>query len=284
MQTPGINPRGSSRHGPFELFVGADGTAMWAATTSGISALGVYLLACMLARAWDAKEAISIWVELISQRKQQMVSESENNYAVSEASRMSIHHDISRDDLAKWDASARAWLRSADQAKVKGQTQLSLLIKNGGLPFKGGATTYLKFVEAWQSGMSCLERLLNGEAQAISDGSILLAFSAWHLYPDLIWLKSDIKNVPFHDHCVNSKGVETITLKPRPSTAAQGSGWSLALSQHRYYGDPVTVQSTGDYSRVTIQQLHIVGLGSIFKAWRIKKRDFITVAQWSTSL
>ena len=65
IQTPGVNPKGSWKHGPFESFVGADGTAMWAAATSGVPALGVYLLACLLARAWDAKEAISIWVELV---------------------------------------------------------------------------------------------------------------------------------------------------------------------------------------------------------------------------
>ena len=51
MQMRNINPKGSSKDGPFESFVGADGTAMWAAATSGISALGVYFLACLLARA-----------------------------------------------------------------------------------------------------------------------------------------------------------------------------------------------------------------------------------------
>ena len=284
IQTPGVNPRGSPKHGPFEPFVGADGTAMWAAATSGIPALGVYLLACMLARAWDAKEAISIWVELVNQRKQQIVDESERNCAISDSSRISIHQEILRDDLAKWDASARAWLRSADQAKVKERTQLSLLIKNAGLPFQGGATTYLNVVEAWRGTMSCLERLLNGQAQAISDGSMLLAFSAWHIYPNLIWLGSEIKNIEFNDPCVDPKGVGTITLEPRPCTTAQGASWSLALSHYRYYGDPITVQSTGDFSRVTIQQLHIIGLGSILKAWQTSKRDFLTVAHWFSSL
>lgn len=44
MNTSGINATGSGRHGPFEPFVGADGTALWAAATSGISALGMYFL------------------------------------------------------------------------------------------------------------------------------------------------------------------------------------------------------------------------------------------------
>lgn len=79
IQTPGINPKGSSKHGPFESFVGADGTAMWAAATSGVPALGIYLLACLLARAWVAKEAISIWVELVEQRRKAIVEEFRSN-------------------------------------------------------------------------------------------------------------------------------------------------------------------------------------------------------------
>ena len=60
MQTPSINPKGSSSHGPFQSFIRADGTATWAAATSGVSALGVYLLTYLLARAWDPMEATSI--------------------------------------------------------------------------------------------------------------------------------------------------------------------------------------------------------------------------------
>ena len=78
VQTSHVNPKGSSRDGPFESFVGADGTAMWAAATSGIPALGVYLLACLLARAWDAKHAISIWAEIVEQRRKEIIHESAN--------------------------------------------------------------------------------------------------------------------------------------------------------------------------------------------------------------
>ena len=122
IQTLGVNPKGSAKHGPFESFVGADGTAMWAAATSGVPALGVYLLACLLARAWDAKEAISIWVELVEHRRRAIQEEFRSNHAVSESSLNSVPQDISSDDLARWDASARAWLLSADHAKVKEQT------------------------------------------------------------------------------------------------------------------------------------------------------------------
>ena len=104
LKTPGINPKGSPKYGPFEAFVGADGTAMWAAATSGIPALGMYLLAALLARVWEAKEAIAIWVEIVDQRRKEIVDWSKTDHVISEASRLSINQEISRDDLARWDA------------------------------------------------------------------------------------------------------------------------------------------------------------------------------------
>jgi hypothetical protein len=52
---PAVNPRGTKIDGPFEAFIGADGTSIWAAATSSSSELGahgplaIHLLACMLA-------------------------------------------------------------------------------------------------------------------------------------------------------------------------------------------------------------------------------------------
>ena len=215
IQTPGVNPKGSSKHGPFESFVGADGTAMWAAATSGVPALGVYLLACLLAGAWDAKEAISIWVELVEQRRIAIGEDFKNNRAVSESSLNSVRQDILRDDLARWDASARAWLLSADRSKIKEQTQLMFVIKNCQLPSNGGGFTYSKVIELWQQALCGLEDLLCGKPQQISNRSIPLAFSAWHLYPNLIVLGSEVRNIAFNDLLVDERGVVTIALQPR---------------------------------------------------------------------
>ena len=284
IQTPGVNPEGSSKHGPFESFVGADGTAMWAAATSGVPALGVYLLACLLARAWDAKEAISIWVELVEHRRRAIEDEFRSNHAISESSLNSVRQDISREDLAKWDASARAWLLSADQAKAKEQTQLMLVLKNCQLPFPGGASTYTKVIQSWQQSLSSLEDLLCGKPQEISSRSIPLAFSAWHLYPNLIVLGSEVRNVTFHDPLVDQRGVGTIALQPRSATANQGTVWSLTLSHLCYYGDPVTVRSDPDFSRVTIHELHIITLGCILSTWDIGHREIVPVLQWFVSV
>jgi hypothetical protein len=65
-----FNPPGTQKHGLFANQVGTDGTTIWAAATSGPSAIAVHLLACMLARMWDSPKAISIWSKLIAIRKQ----------------------------------------------------------------------------------------------------------------------------------------------------------------------------------------------------------------------
>lgn len=69
---PGVNPSGSDKDGPFRVFVGADGTSVWAAATSIPASVSVYLLACLLARAWDAKQATAISVELVAERRHQI--------------------------------------------------------------------------------------------------------------------------------------------------------------------------------------------------------------------
>lgn len=221
-----FSPKNSSKHAPFKSFVGADGTAMWAAATSGVPALGVYFLACLLARAWDAQEAISIWVELVEQRRKAIGEEFKNNYAVSESSLNSVRQDILRDDLARWDASARAWLLSADQAKIKEQTQLMLVINNCQLPFNGGESTYSKVVQSWQQALSSLEDLLCGKPQEISTRSILLAFSAWHLYPNLIVLGNEVRNVEFNDPLADQHGV--VNLRTESNFEAK----TICIRQH----------------------------------------------------
>lgn len=65
-----IDERGRKSYGVFAGRAGADATSLWAAATSGTSAISVHLLACMLARIWDAPEATSIWVEIVKRRKE----------------------------------------------------------------------------------------------------------------------------------------------------------------------------------------------------------------------
>lgn len=118
-ENPKLNPRGSDADGPLASHVGADGTSIWAAATSGKGAVAVHLLACMLARIWPAPEAISIWDELITARRellQKRLLEQEFHITTVAAA----HLEIIRDKLAEWDSSARSvWCSGRAMRLVK---------------------------------------------------------------------------------------------------------------------------------------------------------------------
>ncbi|KIW90064.1 uncharacterized protein Z519_09495 [Cladophialophora bantiana CBS 173.52] len=278
-----INPRGSTQDGPFEPFVGADGTAMWAAATSGPGAIGMYLLACMLARAWDSSQAVSIWVELVKTRANEIRSGFENGEHTPTTTLMSTLQDISREDLALWDASARSWLRSADQAKQWHVKQLELVTKDLNIAFSQGPTTYAKVIAAWTQAMAGMEDLLKGFPQQISDASILLAFSAWHLFPDLILLADGVLKIPFRDDLFPENGIGTIGLLPADKSS-RGIQWSLTLSHLRYYGGAAEVSSLASQPRVSFGRVRLAVLGCLFFKWRLNRRDFIAAAKFLSGL
>ncbi|RYP33651.1 hypothetical protein DL768_011085 [Monosporascus sp. mg162] len=95
---------------------GIDATSIWAAATSSKAALPIHLLACIIARMWKHTEATSLWVELVSERKRAIVSAFENGDPIQTALASAVQQEITREHLAKWDASARAWLQTADKA------------------------------------------------------------------------------------------------------------------------------------------------------------------------
>jgi len=106
-EDPLLNPVGDVAYGPLAGHVGADGTSIWAAATSGRGALQVHLLACLLARMWSASEATAIWSELVSSRKSTL-NESLHGLEFQQSALTASRIEISRESLAEWDASARS--------------------------------------------------------------------------------------------------------------------------------------------------------------------------------
>ena len=107
VDNPRFNPQSSPSHGPFVDYVGADGTSIWAAATSGLGAVAVHLLACLLARMWSGPEATSIWSELVAARKallQKRLEEQGLPIGMVTASQI----EIERHKLTEWDMSARS--------------------------------------------------------------------------------------------------------------------------------------------------------------------------------
>ncbi|GJC88439.1 hypothetical protein ColLi_11277 [Colletotrichum liriopes] len=266
-----VNPKATmSTHGLFADHVGIDGTSIWAAATSGPESIAVHLLTCMLARMWTAPEAISIWVELVAQRKRELqsVADTETLHLGSiEASRITL----SRDQLAEWDASARAWLRAADDAMGIKQKQLMLILNNISIPVNKSPSVYQSVLNTWKSSMLAVDKLVQGMPQSIQDGSVLLGLASWHIYPDMLVLgEGGPKEVSQQDDLVTPGALLTIGLHMRTQDES-GVYWSLPLSHLRYYGRPVVSKRSleDQASRLTFEQLLLVALGSLTKTWNL---------------
>lgn len=251
----------------FTEYTGIDGTSIWAAATSGREELCMQLLACMLARFWTAPEAISIWCELIETRKQNLeTSESQHDFQQIAA----LQANVSRENIADWDASARSWLRTADTVHLKQHTQLRLIMENIQVNVNTKAKTYESVLEAWISAITAADNLIKGVAQKTHTGAVLLGLSAWHLYPDLLTYSSEFQEVRQKDPLFGAGGLLTVGLEVAPGTEA-GVRWSLPLAKLRYYGEPVVVTKYIDPhdDRVSYEDLMLIILGSLLANWQI---------------
>ncbi|KAE9377592.1 hypothetical protein N431DRAFT_478802 [Stipitochalara longipes BDJ] len=284
-QIKSINPNGGGKLGPFADQVGVDGTAIWAAATSGKSAIPVLMLACMLARIWKGPEATSLWAEIVAQRQDEILKTCDGSKAGDYATLQAMHQDFPRSHLADWDASVRAWLRTADEAKLLDQRQLMLIINNINLSVNNSMNVYRSVLTTWQQAMVSMNNLVQGVPQRIQDGALLLGLSAWHLYPDMIVYSTINKEIKFKDTLVEPGGILTIGLQNNDDHD-EGVYWSLPLAYLRYYGDPVqSARSLSqDSLRISMDQLAQVALGSVFHSWREPISEIINLAEWFSDL
>jgi hypothetical protein len=271
----------------FEGFAGIDGTSIWAAATSSKAALHVHLLASLLARMWTAPEAISIWVELVAERRKDIANRMEEGEPVKFSLAAAVGQEITRSQLAAWDASARAWLRTADKVFERKQKQLELILKNIHLSVSGDSEVFTSVIGAWVTATETMERLIAGMPQAVQDGAPLLGLSAWHLYPDMGVFSPEVVEIKMDDPLVAAGGFLSIGLATTPRTSGENDGiyWSLSLAQLRFYGRPVKVEralETG--SRITFPQLNLVLFGILLAEWRMSDSDGDVAAETIVSL
>ncbi|MCJ1371363.1 hypothetical protein MMC20_002578 [Loxospora ochrophaea] len=114
-----IDREGRRSYAMFASQIGADATSLWAAATSGQSAIAIHLLSCMLAKMFDGPEATSIWVEMVEKRQKEINTAFDENKIADISTLLAAKQSISRDQIREWDASARAWLQAADKTKSK---------------------------------------------------------------------------------------------------------------------------------------------------------------------
>ncbi|KAJ9649895.1 hypothetical protein H2198_010779 [Neophaeococcomyces mojaviensis] len=280
-----VNPKANPSYGPFQEFVGIDSTSLWAAATSARAQasahapLAVHLLACILAKAWDADKAVAIWVEIVNERQAELKEKIGDEPQIL-GQYMASQQEITREELASWDASARAWLRSADEAKEAMNTKLRLIVENISIEVTSAPTTYRNVMQAWQDAMSGMEQLLKGVPQDASNGAVLLAAYAWHLYPDLTILGSTTKHAKFNDPLVNAGGIVTVGLQFMDGRRPAGLHWSLTLSELRYYENAVPVTSREQMTRVKMDELLVVAFGGLLSHWGIARDEEVVTAEW----
>ncbi len=270
-QSPLVNPQSSQAYGPFAEHIGVDGTNIWAAATSGKGAVAIHLLACMLARLWPASEAIAIWEQILEERKKELSTWDETE-AIPLHSFTTGQIDLSRGELAEWDASARAWLLAADRAKKLNQTQLRLIVDNLNIPVNQDMNVYSSVMHVWKTAMTMMDKLVDGINHSVHNGAVLLGLSSWHLYPDLIVLGKVPADTRQKDPLIAPGGIVTIGLQGAEPGDGRGVYWSLPLAHVRYYGEPVIADRSinSDSSRIPIDDLWLITLGSLFALWRIE--------------
>jgi hypothetical protein len=270
-KSPEFNPKGTKADGPFAEHLGAEGTGIWAAATSGKGAIGVHLLACMLARVWTRPEALAIWREIVAERKEELLRMDESG-SLHITALAAAQVTLTEDQLSSWDASARAWLQNADIAMGKRQLQFMLIVNNLNKPVNTKQEVYSNVLHSWKSAMITADTLIQGVPQVAQDGASLLGLSSWHLYPDMLVLSATggmAKEVQQQDSFVKKGGILTLGLESISPSLKGGVFWSLPLAHLRYYGEPVvSLRSTSaDGSQISFQMLKQVALGSAFSAW-----------------
>lgn len=134
----------------------------------------------MLSKIWKGPEAISVWVELIARRKSEISAclDEGNLTMQTTASLMAARQEITRANLAAWDASARAWLQTVDETNQVRQTQLRLVLENISIPVNNQADLYQSLLKAWTNALVMVENLVAGMPQSVNDGGVLIALSA----------------------------------------------------------------------------------------------------------
>ena len=167
------------------------------------------------------------------------------------------------------------WLRTADTAKRRQQTQLMLIIDNiqSVMPAKNGV--YDSVMEAWKNAMSVVDKLISGIAQDVQSTETLLGISAWHLYPDMFVLGRESTHVKQDDELIKPGGLMTVGSHHTYTKEDCGLSWSMPLAQLLYYGKPVVSTRSVDSKspRVPFDRLLSAAVGSLMNTWGLSSSD-----------
>lgn len=200
-------------------------------------------------------------------RKQQINDECDGSESTHIAQLIAAQQEITRKELAEWDASSRAWISLADRVKKTEHQELEAILQSLSLPVDTSIDTYTSVIRAWNMAMSTTDSLIRGMPHSVN-GAVLVAISAWHIYPDMDLFGDHNKSFTFNDQLVQRGGCLTIGLEDRSPENAKGVHWSLSLARLRYYGAPmVLTASFVEESKVSFEEFALVIFGSLLGTW-----------------
>jgi hypothetical protein len=160
-----------------------------------------------------------------------------------------------------------------------------LILDNIDLPVNTDMKVYSSAIEAWKTALTSVEALLPGTPQSLQSGALILALSAWHLYPDLIVLGDRVQEVQMRDPLIPSGATVTIGLRKAGGGDQQGIHRSLSLAHLRFYGRPV--KSDRSYnrnsSRITFEELVQVAFSCLLNQWK-RMGNVCASAEWFLTL
>ncbi|KAK8070421.1 hypothetical protein PG997_010624 [Apiospora hydei] len=259
-QSPVVNPKGTDADGPFKDYVGVDGTSIWAAATSGSAAIGHSHLDGARRRTEKRIQAKAATAEY---------------FDLSET--LSSKLELDQDQLASWDASARSWIRAANDSPVISGRQKTVrsILDHINTTVRNKQDLYTSVTEAWKLSLETMEKIITGSSYSIEDGSVVVALVSWHLYPDLIVLGSQAEDYFQNDELVEPGGCVTVGLRSHSLSLAEKSGvhWSLSLAHLRYYGALKTTSRSltntpSGNERFTREEFTLIFVGVIIARWR----------------
>ncbi|KAI3333568.1 hypothetical protein F4824DRAFT_490763 [Ustulina deusta] len=257
---------------------GIDATSIWAAATSSKAALPVHLLACIIARMWLPAEATSLWTEVIAERKREILTGVEQGDWFHPGISSAVQQEITREQLAKWDSSTRAWLQSADSARQRAYKQFLLIAQNVNVAIHDqDKSLYANIIHVWKTALSAMEGLILGRPHVVRDAPVLLGLSAWHIFPDMVVFdgQSGSTTVQMKDALIKEGGILSLGFSDPGPHEHQGVYWSLSLAHHTFYGKPTlqTRRLDSDGSRLSLDEFILVCMGSLLSSWRIPVQE-----------
>ena len=126
-----------------------------------------------------------------------------------------------------------------------------------------------------------MEGLIQGISQQAMSADILLALSAWHLFPDMLVVVPHKTSVQQHDPIFSSGGVLTIGLE-KHGLDENGVHWSLPLASLRHYGEPVISShliNSAERNRITLTEFLQAFLGCFLQGWGDAALDTLRAVQ-----